>query len=114
MKRIKRRECSEPQRRFAPSAPGQEFSRSNLICMGLFYLRYPIGETLSPQLNRPPHVELLNLDDPLERRFYEQQTIAAPARQQKKIVRCPELNNLSAEPANAHRVFRLLRYQPPL
>jgi predicted nuclease of restriction endonuclease-like (RecB) superfamily len=44
--------------------------------MRLFYLRYPIGETPSHQLTWSHYVELLKLDDSLERGFYEKQTIA--------------------------------------
>jgi DUF1016 N-terminal domain len=55
---------------------GKGFSRSNLIYMRLFYLRYPIGETPSHLLSWSHYVEFLKLDNELERRFYEQQTIA--------------------------------------
>ena len=55
---------------------GKGFSRSNLIYMHLLYLRYPIGEKPSHLLSWSHYVELLNLDDELERRFYEKQAIA--------------------------------------
>ena len=55
---------------------GKGFSRSNLIYMRLFYLRYPIGQTPSDLLSWSHYVELLMLDDPLERGFYEQQAMA--------------------------------------
>jgi len=55
---------------------GKAFNRSNLIYMRLFYLRYPIGETPSHQLSWSHYVELLKLDDSLERGFYEQQAIS--------------------------------------
>jgi predicted nuclease of restriction endonuclease-like (RecB) superfamily len=55
---------------------GKGFSRSNLIYMRLFYLRYPISQTPSDQLSWSHYVELLKLDDSLERGFYEKQTIA--------------------------------------
>jgi len=55
---------------------GKGFSRSNLIYMRLLYLRYPIGQTPSDLLSWLHYVELLMLDDPLERGFYEQQAIA--------------------------------------
>lgn len=55
---------------------GKGFSRSNFIYMRLFYLRYPIGQTPSDLLSWSHYVELLMLDDPLERGFYEQQAIA--------------------------------------
>jgi predicted nuclease of restriction endonuclease-like (RecB) superfamily len=54
---------------------GKGFSRSNLIRFRLFYLAYPKGATLSHQLTWSHIVELLKIDDPLERGFYEQQTL---------------------------------------
>jgi predicted nuclease of restriction endonuclease-like (RecB) superfamily len=43
---------------------------------GYQHLRHPIGEKPSHQLSWSHHVELLKLDDPLERSFYEKQAIA--------------------------------------
>jgi predicted nuclease of restriction endonuclease-like (RecB) superfamily len=54
---------------------GKGFSRTNLISMRLLYLRYPISQTLSDLLGWSQWVELLKIDDPLERSFYEQQSI---------------------------------------
>jgi predicted nuclease of restriction endonuclease-like (RecB) superfamily len=54
---------------------GKGFSRSNLTYMRLFYVRYPIGEKPSHLLSWSHYVELLKLDNTLERRFYEQQSI---------------------------------------
>ena len=54
---------------------GKGFSRTNLISMRLLYLRYPISQTLSDLLGWSHWVELLKIDDPLERSFYEQQTL---------------------------------------
>ncbi len=58
---------------------GKGFSRSNLIRFRQFYLAYPDrakkGATPSHQLTWSHLVELLKLDDPLERSFYEQQTL---------------------------------------
>lgn len=54
---------------------GKGFSRSNVIRCRQFYLAYPNGATLSHLLSWSHWVELLKLDDPLERSFYEQQTI---------------------------------------
>jgi len=51
------------------------FSRSNLIYMRLFYLRYPISQKPSHQLSWSHYVELLKLDDDLERSFYEKQAV---------------------------------------
>jgi len=55
---------------------GKGFSRSNLSYMRMFYLCHPIRQTASDELSWSHHVELLKLDDPLERGFYEQQAIA--------------------------------------
>ncbi len=55
---------------------GKGFSRSNLVYMRLFYLRYPISQKPSHQLSRSHYVELLKLDDELERGFYEKQAIS--------------------------------------
>lgn len=54
---------------------GKGFSRSNLIYMRLFYLRYPISQKPSHQLSWSHYVELLKIDDELERNFYEKQAI---------------------------------------
>ena len=54
---------------------GRGFSRSNLVYMRLFYLKYPISEKPSHQLSWSHYVELLKIDDPLERSFYEKQSI---------------------------------------
>lgn len=54
---------------------GKGFSRSNLIYMRLFYLEFPISEKPSHLLSWSHYVELLKIDDKLERSFYLQQTI---------------------------------------
>jgi predicted nuclease of restriction endonuclease-like (RecB) superfamily len=54
---------------------GKGFSRTNLVYMRLFYQRYPISQTLSDLLSWSHIVELAKIDDPLERSFYEKQTI---------------------------------------
>ena len=54
---------------------GKGFSRSTVIRIRQFYLAYPKGATLSHQLSWSHVVELLKIDDPLERSFYEQQAI---------------------------------------
>lgn len=54
---------------------GKGFSRSNLIYMRLLYLHYPKGQKPSDLLSWSHHVELLRIDEPLERSFYEQQAI---------------------------------------
>ncbi len=52
---------------------GKGFSRSNLIRIRQFYLLYSKGATLSHFFSWSHVVELLKIDDPLERGFYEQQ-----------------------------------------
>ncbi len=54
---------------------GKGFSRSNLIYIRLLYVQYPIGQTPSDLLSWSHYVELLRIDDKLERGFYEQQAI---------------------------------------
>ena len=54
---------------------GKGFSRSNLNYMRLFYQRYPICETVSHKLHWSHICELVKIDDPIERSFYEKQTI---------------------------------------
>jgi predicted nuclease of restriction endonuclease-like (RecB) superfamily len=56
-------------------AYGKGFSLSNIKRMRQFYTVFPIGATLSHQLNWSMIVELLKIDDPLERSFYEKQSI---------------------------------------
>ena len=55
---------------------GKGFSRSNLIRFRQFYVAFPNGATLSHHLSWSHVVELLKIDDPLERSFYQQQAIA--------------------------------------
>ena len=54
---------------------GKGFSRSNVSRFRQFYMAYPICATASHKLSWSHVVELLKIDDPLERSFYEQQTI---------------------------------------
>ncbi|TAK49526.1 MAG: DUF1016 domain-containing protein [Saprospiraceae bacterium] len=54
---------------------GRGFSHTNINYMRLFYLRYPILETVSPKLSWGLIFELLKIDDPLERGFYEKQAV---------------------------------------
>ncbi len=54
---------------------GKGFSLSNLKRMRQLYLVYPIGAELPHQLSWTHFVELLKISDPLERSFYEKQTI---------------------------------------
>lgn len=54
---------------------GKGFSRSNLNYMRLVYSKYPICETLSHKLSWSHYVELLKIEDELERSFYEKQSL---------------------------------------
>lgn len=55
---------------------GKGFCRTNIVYMRLLYLRYPISQKPSHQLSWSHFVELLKIEDDLERKFYENQTIA--------------------------------------
>ena len=52
---------------------GKGFSHSNLIYIRKFYINYPKSQTVSDFLTWSHYVELLKIDDPLERSFYEKQ-----------------------------------------
>ena len=54
---------------------GKGFSLSNIKRMRQFYTVFPNSATVSHQLNWSMIVELLKIDDPLERSFYEKQSI---------------------------------------
>lgn len=54
---------------------GKGFSVSNLIRMRQFYLAFPIYAELPHKLSWTHLVELLKIDDSLERSFYIQQTL---------------------------------------
>jgi predicted nuclease of restriction endonuclease-like (RecB) superfamily len=54
---------------------GKGFSRSNLSRFRRFYLMFPIRAKASHELSWSHLVELLKIDDPLERSFYEKQAI---------------------------------------
>ncbi len=54
---------------------GKGFSRSNVVRIRQFYLAYSKGATTSHQLSWSVVVELLKIDDALERSFYEKQAI---------------------------------------
>ena len=55
---------------------GKGFSRSNLQYMRLLYLKNRNCQTLSGKLSWSHYVELLAIDDDLERTFYEKQCIS--------------------------------------
>ncbi len=52
---------------------GNGFGMSNVNKMRKLYICYPIMQTLSAQLTWSHYVELLKLEDPLERSFYEKE-----------------------------------------
>ncbi len=54
---------------------GKGFSRTNVVYMRLFYQKYNKNQTLSDQLSWSHYVELLSVEDDLERRFYEKECI---------------------------------------
>ncbi|SMC88757.1 PDDEXK nuclease domain-containing protein [Pedobacter africanus] len=54
---------------------GKGFSRSNLNYMRLIYTYYPIYQTVSGKLGWSHYVELLSIDNPVERLFYEKKCI---------------------------------------
>lgn len=54
---------------------GKGFSRSNLVYMRLFYIKYPNGVTASHLLSWSHYYELLKVNDDLEREFYQNQNI---------------------------------------
>jgi predicted nuclease of restriction endonuclease-like (RecB) superfamily len=54
---------------------GKGFSLSNVKRMRQFYRCYPIGATVSHQLSWSHYVELLKIENDLERAFYEKQSI---------------------------------------
>jgi len=54
---------------------GKGFSRSNVSRFRQFYVAYPKCAKSSHILSWSHYIELLKLDDPLERSFYEQQAI---------------------------------------
>lgn len=58
------------------AAYGKGFSRSHVVYMRKFFLVYPeISESLTHQLSWTHIVELLKIEDDLERSFYEKQTM---------------------------------------
>ncbi len=54
---------------------GRGFSRSNLVYMRKLYMVFPKSETLSHQLTWSHYFEILKCDDPLEMRFYMNESI---------------------------------------
>lgn len=54
---------------------GKGFSHSNVVYIRKLYLAYPNSQTLSDQLSWSHYIELLMIDNPLERSFYEKECI---------------------------------------
>lgn|GEM_PF-1253372 len=57
---------------------GKGFSLSNLERIRQFYIVYPISAELLHQLDWTRFVELMKIDDPMERSFYEKQSLTCP------------------------------------
>lgn len=55
---------------------GSGFSMSNINKMRKLYVSYPILQTLSAKLTWSHYVELLKIDDPMERSFYEKEAVS--------------------------------------
>lgn len=55
---------------------GRGYSRPNLNNMRKFYLTYPICQTVSNKLTWSHICELITIEDPLEREFYENECIS--------------------------------------
>lgn len=55
---------------------GRGYSRPNLNNMRKFYMLYPICQTVSNKLTWSHICELITIEDPLEREFYEKECIA--------------------------------------
>lgn len=58
------------------AAYGKGFSRSNIFYMRKLYLTYATIQTVSELLSWSHYIELLKIDDPLERSFYEKEAQA--------------------------------------
>ncbi len=54
---------------------GKGFSRRNILDMRRFYQSYQKWQTVSAELRWSHYIELLSIDEPLERSFYEKQCI---------------------------------------
>lgn len=54
---------------------GKGFSRTNLVYMRLFYIRYPHKDLLIFQLTWSHYIELASIEDDLARSFYEKQSL---------------------------------------
>ena len=52
---------------------GKGFSHNNVVYMRRLYLTYPKSQTLSDFLSWSHYIELLKIDDPLERAFYKKE-----------------------------------------
>ena len=89
------------------------FSRSNLANMRLFYLRYPIVQSVAGQLSWTHYVALLSIEAENERSFYEQEAINShwSVRDMKRQIESNLYHRilLSAGKANQKTVLELAR-----
>ena len=69
---------------------GKGFSHSNIVYMRKFYLAFPISQTLSDFLTWSHYVELLKIDDPMERAFYERQGTETSDEEHALSQTCPQ------------------------
>jgi hypothetical protein len=53
---------------------GKGFSKSNLFNMRLFYIRFPKFQTVSGKLAWSHYLEILGIEDDMERTFYLTET----------------------------------------
>jgi len=87
---------------------GKGFSRSNLVYMRLLYLNYPISQKPSDLLSWSHYVELLRIDDKLERSFYEENLQEGRAAYGKQILATVS-RELTAEYGNGFTLRSLYR-----
>jgi len=90
---------------------GKGFSRSNVANMRLFYLTYPIVQTVSGQLTWSHYCELLPIKDDDARAFYEQEAVRSgwSVREMKRQIGTSLFERLllSEGKANKERVLEL-------
>lgn len=92
---------------------GKGFSRSNLQNMRALYVAYPNCQTLSGKLSWSHYCELVNIEDPDKRAFYEKETINAKwsVREMQRQLDSSLFERLllSAGEANKEKVLALAR-----
>jgi len=118
------------------SLHGKGFSRSNLNYMRLVYVCFPICEELPHKLSWTHVCELVKINDPLERSFYQQQAISenwsstelirqkksslylrlASSKNKKEILKLAQEGQLIAQPTDILKdvyVFEFLKIAEP-